>query len=72
MQERTYHIGSTPHKIFALTVQQKDYPTEIFLQWFINEQVEEEDNCQTMISALELAKDCSCSLFALNSEAAKR
>ena len=60
------------HKAFALAVQQKDYPTEIFLQWFINEQVEEEDNCQTMIGALELAKDCSSSLLALDREATQR
>lgn len=60
------------HKAFALAVQQKDYPTEIFLQWFINEQVEEEEDCQKMIGALELAKDCSCSLLALDREAAQR
>ena len=60
------------HKAFALAVQQKDYSTEIFLQWFISEQVEEEDNCQTMIGALELAKDCSSSLLALDREATQR
>ena len=60
------------HKAFALAVQQKDYPTEIFLQWFIKEQVEEENDCQTMIDALELAKDCSSTLLALDREAAQR
>ncbi len=66
--EITEHL----HKAFALAIQQKDYPTETFLQWFINEQVEEENNCQTMIGALELAKDCSCSLFTLDHKAAQR
>ena len=60
------------HKAFALAVQQKDYPSEIFLQWFISEQVEEEDNCQKMIGALELAKDCLSALLALDREASRR
>ena len=60
------------HKIIELALQKKDYPTEVFLQWFVNEQVEEEENCQQMIDTLELAKDCSCSLIALDREAAQR
>lgn len=66
--ETTKHI----HEAYNLAVKAGDLPTQMFLQWFINEQVEEEDNCQSFIDKLNLAKDCSCSLMALDHEAEKR
>jgi len=32
------------HDLYGLAVQEKDYASHIFLQWFVTEQVEEEDN----------------------------
>lgn len=66
--ENTQHI----HEAYNLAVKEGDLPTQIFLQWFINEQVEEEANCQDFISKLTAANDCSCSLFAIDHEAGKR
>ena len=66
--ETTNHI----HDIYNLAVEKKDFPTQVFLQWFIDEQVEEESHCQNFIDKLTLANDCSCSLMALDHEAGKR
>ncbi len=66
--ENTRHI----HEAYYLATQKEDLPTQILLQWFINEQVEEENNCQTFIEKLKLAQDCTCSLLALDQEAGKR
>lgn len=66
--DTTKHI----HEAYNLAVQKGDLPTQMFLQWFINEQVEEENNCQAFIDKLNLAKDCTCSLIALDHEAGER
>lgn len=33
------------HRAYELAVQKHDYPTQVCLQWFITEQVEEEEQC---------------------------
>jgi ferritin len=40
-------------KIYELAQREKDYPTQSFLQWFIDEQVEEEKNAADIIALLE-------------------
>ncbi len=60
------------HAAYALALQKSDYPTQTFLHWYIDEQVQEEEDCQTFIAALELAKDCSCSLLSLDQKAGQR
>ena len=62
------------HAAYALAIKMNDYPTQTFLQWFINEQVEEEANCQTYLQQIERAasKQCLCSMMALDHQAGKR
>jgi len=43
--------------LFALTSAEKDYATQSMLQWFIDEQVEEEENAKTIIDNLKMIKD---------------
>lgn len=66
--ENTQHI----HDAYALAIQEKDYPTQVFLNWFIDEQVEEESNCQTYIGAIALAMDDKSALLRLDHQAGKR
>jgi len=40
--------------IYDLAVEEKDYATQSMLNWFINEQIEEEETAQQMINALEV------------------
>ena len=62
------------HAAYALALKINDYPTQTFLQWFINEQVEEEANCQNYLQQIERAatKQCLCSMMALDHQAGKR
>lgn len=43
------------HKLYALARSENDYATEIFLQWFVTEQVEEEANAQELVDKFTCA-----------------
>ena len=50
-------ITESINKLFALTSAENDYATQSMLQWFIDEQVEEEENVQTMSDNVNMIKD---------------
>ena len=58
--------------IVNLTIKEKDHATNIFLQWFITEQIEEEANDNEVISKLKLAGKESNGLFMIDKELATR
>ncbi len=45
------------HQLYALAVEQKDYPAQIMLQWFIDEQVEEEKTAGEILDTLRRIGD---------------
>ncbi len=49
-----------------------DYSTAAFLQWFVNEQVEEEANASQLISKIKMVKDNPSALYLFDQELAKR
>jgi ferritin len=51
------------NKLYESAVKEKDYAAQSFLQWFINEQVEEEKNAVDIINLLELIGDSPVSLI---------
>ncbi len=51
---------------------EKDNASEIFLQWFVNEQVEEEDNVSKVLEQLKLVKNSPQAMFILDKEMAQR
>ena len=50
----------------------RDNATEIFLQWFVSEQVEEEDNVQKILGPLKLIKESPQALYMLDKELFQR
>jgi len=44
------------HKLHEVAVQEKDYASQVFLQWFITEQVEEEKNATQIIEKLKMVE----------------
>ena len=56
-------VTSLINKLYELAVKEKDYAAQIFLQWFINEQVEEEKNATDIINMLEMIGDSPVSLI---------
>jgi ferritin len=59
-------------KLYELAVKEKDYPTQIMLQWFINEQVEEEKNDTEIITQLEMIGDSPAMLMMFDRRLAER
>ncbi len=60
------------NRIYEAAVDGKDYPTQIMLQWFITEQVEEEDSTGTAVERLEMAGDNRAALMFLDAEFGRR
>jgi ferritin len=59
-------------KLYELAVNEGDYPAQVMLQWFINEQVEEEKNAQLLIDQLKMVGDNRAALLMLDMELGKR
>ena len=70
--EHERKVTALINTIYEAAVQAKDYPTQIMLQWFIEEQVEEEDSTGTAVERLEMAEDNNAALMFLDAEFGKR
>lgn len=66
------HVTSLIHKLYEMALAEKDYATQIFLQWFITEQVEEEDNAGEIVDKLRLIGDDRAALWVLDAALGKR
>jgi ferritin len=55
-----------------LAIEEKDHATNIFLQWFVTEQIEEEGNDNDIIAKLKLVGSEGNGLFMLDKELAQR
>ena len=55
-----------------LAIQEKDHAANAFLQWFVNEQVEEEASVDAVVHQLKLAGDQGSGLFMVDRELATR
>jgi len=55
-----------------LATEEKDHATTAFLQWFVNEQVEEEKNASDIVGKLKLIEADPQALFMMDSQMAKR
>lgn len=58
-------------EIYEFAMNEKDFETLNFLNWFLEEQIEEEENAQDYIDRLELAGDHVSALMRLDREAGK-
>ena len=53
-------------------VESGDFATQTFLQWFVTEQIEEEDTVRTILHKLKMVGDNSSALYLLNEELKNR
>jgi ferritin len=60
------------NKLYELALKENDYPTQSMLQWFINEQVEEEKSAAEIISMLKMIGDSPVSLMMADQRLAAR
>jgi ferritin len=70
--EHEQFITKSIHELFAAATAEKDYPTQSFLKYFIDEQVEEEANASQIVDRLEMAGDSKGALLYLDKDLGKR
>jgi ferritin len=56
-------VSASINEIVALCVKEKDFTTQNWVQWFVNEQIEEESNAIQILDKLKLAGDNNLYLF---------
>ena len=70
--EHEQHVTASIHKLYAQAVKENDYASQIVLQWFVTEQVEEEKNATQIVEQLKMVGDSKTSLMLLDLHLAKR
>jgi ferritin len=60
------------NKLVEIAAQEKDNAVSVLLQWFVNEQVEEEKSADEIVQILKRIKDSAQGLIMLDRELAKR
>lgn len=58
--------------LMEVAIQEKDHASNIFLQWFVEEQVEEESSVGEVLERLKMIGDASAGMFAMDMELGKR
>jgi len=58
--------------LMELAKSKNDYATEVFLQWFVNEQVEEEASAEEILQKIKLMKDIPGRLSMLDRQLGER
>lgn len=66
------YITKSIHELFDLAVKEKDYPAQIFLNWFVDEQVEEEQTVVSIVEKFKLIGDNKSGLYMLDRELGTR
>ena len=70
--EHEQKVTGLIHKLYELALDEKDYPTQVMLQWFIEEQVEEEDSASQILETLKMIGDKGHALVAFDRALAQR
>ena len=65
-------VTASINALYELAIKEKDYPTQILLQWFITEQVEEEKNAAEIVQQLELIDAHGTAVLMLDHRLGKR
>jgi ferritin len=47
------HVTALINQLYEVALEEKDYASQVFLQWYLTEQVEEEDNASSVVASLE-------------------
>ena len=66
------HVTSLINKLADLAGAEKDHASGVFLQWFVNEQVEEEAHASELLHQLKMVGDSKQGLFMLDRHLAQR
>lgn len=62
------YITASINELYGVTLEQKDYTTGNFLQWYINEQIEEEKTMSTILDKIRLVGEDKAGMFHIDKE----
>jgi ferritin len=65
-------ITKSIHDLYEVALKEKDYPVQVLLQWFINEQVEEEKNASDVIESMKRIEAHETAVLQLDHQLGKR
>lgn len=72
VQDHEQHVTSLINKLYEVAVAEKDFAAQIFLQWYINEQVEEEASVGEVLDKLAVLGEKTSEILYLDKELATR
>ncbi|MBU1369088.1 MAG: ferritin [Bacteroidetes bacterium] len=61
-------ITESINELYGITLEEKDYTTGNFLQWYINEQIEEESTMSTILDKISLVGNDKSGMFHIDKE----
>ena len=70
--EHERKVTAMINRLYKLALEESDYPTQVMLQWFIEEQVEEEASAEQIVEMLKMIGDETRSLIMLDRELGQR
>ena len=70
--EHEQKVTSLINTLVDIAMEERDHATNIFLQWFVSEQVEEEDNTRTIVDQVKMIGGHTMGLFQLDRHLASR
>ena len=66
------YVTSRIYKLVDLAVEEKDYATQSMLKWFVDEQMEEEDNTGGIVAKLDFLGSDKHGIYTVDRELASR
>ena len=70
--EHEQYITGRINDLVDLAIKEKDHATNAFLQWFVNEQVEEETSVDNIVQKFRMAEKAPGALFMMDRELGQR
>ena len=70
--EHEQKVTSLINNLVDLAIKEKDHATNSFLQWFVNEQVEEEASADGIVQQLKMMENAPGGMFMLDRELGQR
>jgi ferritin len=65
------HVTSLIHKVYALAEKEHDYATKGLMQWYVSEQVEEEQQASSILEQVKMVGTNSSAVFFLDRHVGK-
>ena len=70
--EHEQKVTGMINNLYAIALKENDYPSQIMLQWFINEQVEEEKHASEIVEQIKMIDARGSAMLYLDRQLGKR